>query len=84
MDDTVLRGSIKDYVQNYSWFELDGEEDSRLDFVTRRHGDVGSEQPGQADIEEACRIRDRIQAQYPNVTVQIESVDEWVSLNVVF
>ena len=66
-----------------SYFDFDGEEDDRsLTFSTRQNGDVGSESPGAEDIREGKRIGREILSKFPDTSVSLETVDEWVMLTV--
>lgn len=51
-------------------------------FQTRDGGDVGNESPGKRDIELCLRGKDAILAAYPTLPVQLDVVDEWVSISV--
>jgi len=67
--------SIKTYMEIY-----DDNDDSEILLQTRENGDVGSETVGKEDVKEAERLSILIKKKFPNVKVEIEEVDEWVSL----
>ena len=78
-----VRTDIVKFVAENSYFDFDGEEDDRsLTFSTRQNGDVGSESPGAEDIREGKRIGREILSKFPNTSVSLEAVDEWVMLTV--
>ena len=70
-----------------TWFDLEdqnlisGSVHCRL--VTRENGDVGEGTPGRKDVLEARRLKKEILEAFPGSSVSIESVDEWVDLEVV-
>lgn len=71
---------IKAAVGN-TWFDLEEDED-RLVLDTREHGDVGSESPGKLDVLEARRMAATLRKIFPRHEVSLETVDEWVTLEV--
>jgi hypothetical protein len=74
---------IINYVKENSYLEFEGDvDDKALLFATRRNGDTGYEEPGQADINEAKRIGRDVIKKYTNTKAEIEIVDEWVHLNI--
>jgi hypothetical protein len=80
---TPVRMDIIRFVADNSYFEFDGEDDDRtLTFSTRQNGDVGSERPGAEDIKEGKRIGREILSKFPETSVSLEEVDEWVMLTV--
>lgn len=80
---TSVRTDIVRFVADNSYFEFDGEDDDRtLTFSTRENGDVGSEEPGAEDVREGKRIGREILSKFPNTSVSLEAVDEWVMLTV--
>lgn len=73
---------IKDSVSTLS-FE-DGGEDF-LVYATRENGDVGEEVHSDEDYNDAYNIQKKISHKYGcSINVEIETVDEWVYLNVKF
>lgn len=74
---------VKWVVKDGSWFEVDDDEtEGFLSFETRENGDVGEEQPGEADIAEARRLGREIVQKFPELGCALDTCDEWVSLNV--
>jgi hypothetical protein len=64
-----------------TWFQIDNSNPKFLDYNTRRHGDVGSEQPGKKDIREANRLRQLLLKKFGKaIKVQIDVVDEFTEL----
>ena len=47
---------------------------------TRENGNVGSETTGSADVKEVKRVEKILSKKFPDLTFQIEEVDEWVNL----
>lgn len=80
-----LKEDWKKYVlENSSWFENETEEESnnnQINLRTRENGDVGYEEVGQEDINEAKNIIKKVVAKFPKTQYEIEEVDEWVHLN---
>lgn len=60
---------------------MDDKDDDSVTFITREHGNVGSETTGVADIKEAKRMKDLIASKFGFMS-EIEEVDEWVYLKV--
>lgn len=64
-----------------TWFQIDNSTPKYLDYNTRRHGDVGSEQPGKEDIREANRLKKLLLKKFGKaLKVQIDVVDEFTEL----
>jgi len=68
-------GNLKD------GFTIDDNGSDFVNFSTRDHGNVGDETPGKEDIVNAKYIESYILQNFPNVDVEIETVDEWVYVN---
>ena len=49
---------------------------------SRKNGSVGLEEYGELDYDEGIRLGKLIQKKFPNLLVEIETVDEWVQLNI--
>lgn len=69
--------STKTYMDIYD--EGDAEQ---IMLQTRENGDVGYEEAGSEDVEEAERVQKLINKKFPDLRVEIEEVDEWVHLNI--
>lgn len=65
-------------------FELDESRGDEFLFATREHGDVGSEQAGQEDIDDAKDFAQAVKDEFPDAKVDMEVVDEWVHVNIKF
>lgn len=80
---TSVRTDIVKFVFDNSYFEFDGEEDDRtLTFSTRKHGNVADEEVGAEDVKEGKRIAREVMSKFPDATVTLEAVDEWVIMSV--
>ena len=65
-----------------TWFDWDYDGESLIG-ITREHGNVGEETPGQKDIQEAKRLKGLIDKQFgDSVKVVVEPVDEYVDIHV--
>ena len=74
---------IKNFMKRQrTWFEIDGDEDDFLSYITRENGDVGEERPGRADIMEARRLKNLLGEEFPDFRVEVEVVDEWTEVHV--
>lgn len=71
---------ITQFVEKTSWFDYESMDRKFLVFTTRRHGDTGTETPGRRDLREADRLKAAISKSFDVKDVEIEVVDEWVSL----
>ncbi|MCX8483089.1 MAG: hypothetical protein ORN50_05870, partial [Crocinitomicaceae bacterium] len=67
-------------LENKSWFdnETENEEDEEILLTTREHGNVGNEQWGKEDINEAKEIIKKVVSKFPETQYKIEQVDEFV------
>ena len=64
-----------------TWFQIDNQTNRFLDYTTRLHGDVGSEQPGREDVREANRLKKLLIKQYGKaLKVTIDVIDEFTEL----
>jgi hypothetical protein len=64
-----------------TWFQVDNSTPKYLDYNTRRHGNVGEEQPGKEDIREANRLKKLLLKKFGKaLKVTIDVVDEFTEL----
>ena len=63
-----------------SWFDLEEIDDSGVHFTTRFNGNVGAGKYSDIDLDEAYRIQARINEDYPDVEVEVDTCNEWVNL----
>jgi hypothetical protein len=64
-----------------TWFQIDNSTPKYLDYNTRRHGNVGEEQPGKEDIREANRLKKLLLKKFGKaLKIQIDVVDEFTEL----
>lgn len=73
----------------HTWFDRESENeddiyDSSIIYSTRENGDVGEEEAGQADIEEARRIIKCLRAKFARSDYRIDGdvCDEWVTITI--
>ena len=65
-----------------TWFTEDGCDSSLISLSTRDHGDVGEEEPGWLDIAEAKRIIKALREAYPQLSIDSDTCDEWVTVEI--
>ena len=65
---------------NSSYFDVEEESEESVTLTTRENGNVGDEEYGIEDIEEAKSIVKKIKEKYPKTKVSIYTVDEFVYL----
>jgi hypothetical protein len=65
---------------NSSYFDVEEESEEFVILTTRENGNVGDEEYGIEDIEEAKSIVKKIKEKYPKTKVSIYTVDEFVYL----
>lgn len=76
---------IKDLIKSNSRTTLSFEDlqDNNLSFSTRENGDVGAEEYAMEDFEDAETVLKELENTFKDkIEVDIETVDEWVHLNV--
>jgi hypothetical protein len=64
-----------------TWFSF-SDNDDRIVITSRRHGNIGAEIPGEADIFEGRRICKVLCEKYPNNPIVFDTIDEWVHVSV--
>ena len=64
-----------------TWFDVENDDDDSVSLSTREHGDVGEEEPGQEDIDEARRILRAVNAS-SEFKATADVCDEWVSIEI--
>ena len=90
MNNLNNKNKINNYLKEHSYLELDGDIDLHysdsdiLDYSTRRNGNVGDEEFSYEDYEHACLMKKNLLKLFSDVDIDIETVDEWVYLNVSF
>lgn len=65
---------------NKSYFNIEEESEDYVQLTTRENGNVGDEEYGIADIEEAKSIVKKLKEKYPKTKISIYTVDEFVYL----
>lgn len=75
---------VERFVERGSSFTLSSQEDAFISFMTREHGDVGSETPGREDYREAQRLKKELERKYPDAKITISTTDEFTNLKVDF
>lgn len=67
-----------------TWFEFndDDREEGTLSLETREHGDVGSEEYSEVDLQEAGRILPLLRKAFPNQTFTGDTCDEFVIITI--
>lgn len=74
---------IKEWIKQNTQFEADDENaEEEVLFTCRDHGNVGEEEFGEEDYEEAQQIEVFITENFPLCTSEIETVDEWVHITI--
>lgn len=74
--DALVR-RIDTYMQMDHWWRDEAQ------FSTRRYGDVGAQEPGKKDFEEARAVAEDIRERGIEVETEVTSMDEWVILKVI-
>lgn len=74
-----LRNAVNRVIPN-TYMDLDIEEEKLATFSTRENGDVYSCVPGQADLNHAYALRLLVEQYHPEVMVEVQYTDEWVTL----
>ena len=76
--------TVKDFMENKSYFDLEDEDESSLSYATRDNGDVGEEEYGMEDYTHARKIKKALILQFGNhkVSVSIDTCDEWVYVQI--
>lgn len=73
----ALRRQIK---VNYQDFQEKPYEKDVITFITRENGNTLDEEPGEVDIANANKFKDFVKSKYPNVTVDVDTIDEWTQI----
>lgn len=75
--------TAKDFARDLpTWFEVEDDDPGQLSLGSREYGDVAEEEPGEKDIAEARRIKAAVLGRFPDATVRIDVIDEWVTVAV--
>jgi hypothetical protein len=72
------KNNIIKFVEENSYFDYEGEEDSILQFTTRKNGSVSNETPSNIDVLEGRKLKNKILENFDKINVRLEVVDEWV------
>jgi len=80
--DSLSKKVLDEIKKSRTYMDIDESKDTFILLTTRRHGDVGSEQHGSKDLNEAKRVGKLIKDKFKDsVKINIEVVDEWIHLN---
>ena len=77
-----MKEQILNYVERNSYFQCDDWTDKFLFFTTRLNGDVYNEEYSETDYNEAVKLKEGLSRIFKGVQVNIETVDEWVNVEV--
>lgn len=80
----VTIDEVKKFVDRLNtWFNLESDTHNSLSYASREYGDVGEEKAGKQDQDEASRIHQALRTEFgAAVNVEVDVVDEWVSIDV--
>lgn len=67
---------------NANYFDIDEVRIDHIYLATREHGNVGDEEYGEEDYQEAKRVKKLIEEKFAPAEVEIETCDEWVSISI--
>jgi hypothetical protein len=75
---------VREFIKSRFRMEPDGDEKDRLSYSVRDDGNVGEETPGVEDMRMMNTIKRELLGKYGsnNVRVRVETVDEWVDLEI--
>jgi len=73
--------NVQDFMSSSTYMEFDNAADGVLLYVTRKHGDVGSDTASHKDIEEAEKLAVGIKSRF-GLTAWVSTWDEWVHLHI--
>jgi hypothetical protein len=83
MDEFV--NQVKKFMEDNSYFEFyTVSPNNDIEYSTRQNGNVGDEKYGEADMEEARRIKKLLKSKLPKIIkdVEFEGAEEWVFMNI--
>jgi len=62
-----------------TYFDLEVRDDNKLEYSTRRNGNVADERPGKEDLKEANRLLRLLRSKFKKVAkITGDTIDEWV------
>jgi hypothetical protein len=70
--------SIKAFISGNSYLQKQTSDADDLSFTTRRNCRGG--QCGEADVDEAYRVKKLLLTNFDNISVEVGGSDEWVSI----
>ena len=67
-----------------TYMDVDHKDQRSLSLITREGGDVGEEEPGEDDFDEARRVGRAVATEFGRdvVSVKMDYMDEWVTLDI--
>ena len=78
---TPTKKDLTDLIKaNRSWFQVERFTSVGASIESRKHGDTGEEEPGEEDIREAHRLAKILKKAYPEVSIDVDSLDEWTTI----
>lgn len=79
-----LLEEVKEFIENLpnTTLQLSSETENDLEYSTRENGDVGSETYSMEDVKDARIVRNALLQKFKKLDISIETVDEWVHLNI--
>jgi hypothetical protein len=78
MNDEQVKSKIKETIGR-TWFFFEEDRDS-FSLRSREHGDIGEEEPGKEDIDEANRLIKLLRE--AGLKARGEVIDEWVDITI--
>ncbi len=79
MESEIIKAFV---LKSSSYLDCEDSDDNTLVFSTRQHGDILNEEHSDKDFNEARRVKALLLQAFNHINVEIETVDEWVILNI--
>jgi len=73
---------IKKIVSENSYLEYDYDDGDTLAFITRQNGNVESGNASPLDMKEARKIKFLLIDKFENISIDVDDMDEWVTLDI--
>tara|TARA_R110000772_G_C13310268_1_gene440092 strand:+ start:23806 stop:24213 length:408 start_codon:yes stop_codon:yes gene_type:complete len=71
---------VAEYIEDITYFDVELEEDC-IYLRTRENGNVGDEEIGQEDEDEAYKVVKTVLDKFKDLVANVEFVDEWVHVD---
>ena len=71
---------VAEYIESITYFDVELDDD-RIELRTRENGNVGDDEIGQEDEDEAYKVINMVLTKFKDLVAEVSDFDEWVHVS---